>query len=83
MPLVVRATNPLETMQRSPVYGAPVRHHTIVLTGLPDEYVIELVALSRRLEAAACVTSASDVTSKASAGEPFLSLFLPAVVRGD
>jgi hypothetical protein len=83
MPLVVRATDPLETMQRSPVYGAPVQHHTIVLTGLPDDYVIELVGLSRRLEDAGCVTSASDVISTESAGEPLLSLFLPAVVRGD
>ncbi len=83
VPFVLKSTASPENMQRSPVYATPVRHHQVVLTGLPDEYTIEVAALSRRLEDAGCVTSASKIARTASAGEPWLSLYLPALQRGE
>jgi hypothetical protein len=58
-PVLSRSKNPY-AMQHSPFDSAPVSHHKVVLTDLPDDYVLEFVALSRRLNSNACVTSASD-----------------------
>jgi hypothetical protein len=45
--------------QHSPLDTTPVLHHRVALSGLPAGTVLDFVALSRRLEGNACVTSAS------------------------
>ena len=46
----------------SPLDTTPLLHHRVELTNLPAGYIIDLAALSRRLEEQACVTSASSTT---------------------
>ncbi len=69
MPAMYGDLNPRNLTQHSPVDQTPVRHHQVVLTDLPDDYIIDFVALSRRLQGAACVTSASEITRAESASE--------------
>ena len=45
--------------QHSPLDTTPMLHHRVALSGLPAGTVFDFVALSRRLEGNACVTSAS------------------------
>jgi hypothetical protein len=46
--------------KHSPLDQKPTLHHKVVLQDLPSEYTIDLVALSRRLDGPACVTSVSE-----------------------
>jgi hypothetical protein len=68
--------------QQSAPDTTPVRHHQAVLGGLPANYIIDFVALSRRLEGQACVTSASRITRAETEGEAF-SVNLPVLLRGE
>lgn len=68
--------------QHSVVDTQPVNHHQVVVTGLPDEYAIEFVALSRWLDESGCVTSASSVV-RAEANRAVLSQETSPVLQGE
>jgi hypothetical protein len=68
VPLMYSTLEVSKLAEHSPVDQTPVGHHKIVLTALPDDYVIDLVALSRRLvPGATCVTSTSSTVRAESA----------------
>jgi hypothetical protein len=58
-----------ESMRATPPDYTPVRQHTVVLSGLPQDYSLTFVALSRRLGEGACITSASPLMRVESSGE--------------
>lgn len=67
LPFATKTSHSLH--EYSPLDSTPTLHHKIVLQDLPSEYTIELVALSRRLQDQACVTSVSERVRMASRDE--------------
>jgi len=72
----------LSGFQHTMVDTQPVNHHRVVVTGLPDEYAIEFVALSRWLDGAGCITSASSI-ARAEANRTNLSHEPSPVLQGE
>ncbi len=82
LPLVVSAPSLSSLNLASPPDQTPRRHHQVVLTGLPESYAIDFVALSRRLDGNACLTSASKVIHAESQGEVYFT-YIPVLMKGD
>jgi hypothetical protein len=79
LPQVTMPANLDVFTQHSPIEPTPKSHHRVTITGLPDVYTLEFVALSRRLEEKACVTSASRITRLRSPDGGYV-LHIPVVI---
>ncbi len=83
LPLVVNGSaTPPPLDQYSPVDMTSVYHHRVVLTGLPAKYYLDVVALSRRLDGLACMTSASDRARSSILKDNTLA-YLPLTIAGE
>lgn len=79
LPQVSVAADPAVFTEHSPIDAAPKSHHQVVVTGLPEAYMIEFVALSRGLEGQTCLTSTSSVTRATSPDGGYV-VYVPLVI---